>query len=136
MYYAQLTNGVVTSMTETYGPLPASPNLVPIGSYDMTLMGNTYDGAAFHAPVVIAPVDPCQWLIDIGPFYDRFGSAKMSVLTSPDPSLKAVLTDINIRKWIDLKLPSVAQGLAYVGAVVAAVTPALQSAILTTPLAA
>lgn len=82
------------------------------------------------------PVDPCAWLIDIGPFYDRFGSAKMAVLTSPDASLKAILADVNIRKWVDLKRPDVVQALAYVVSVVPAVTPALQTAILTTPVTA
>lgn len=77
-----------------------------------------------------------QWYIDIGPFFDRFGAAKMAVLTSTDPGVKALLADINIRKWIDLKHPSVAQGLAYIGSKITAVTPALQQAIMTTPVTA
>ena len=75
------------------------------------------------------------WYIDLGPFYDRFGAAKMAVLTSPDAGLKAILSDLNIRKWVDLQRPDVAQALAYVGSVLPAVTPALQTAILSTPVA-
>lgn len=83
-----------------------------------------------HEP---APVNPTEWLIDIGPFFDRFGAAKMAVLTSADVGVKAVLADTQVRKWIDLQRPDVAQSVAYIGTVVAAVTPALQTAILTTP---
>ena len=80
-----------------------------------------------------APANPTEWLIDIGPFFDRFGAAKMAVLTSPDAGVKAILADTQVRKWIDLQRPDVAQSVAYIGPVVAAVKPALQTAILTTP---
>lgn len=80
-----------------------------------------------------APVNPTAWLIDIGPFFDRFGAAKMAVLTSADAGVKAILADTQVRKWIDLQRADVAQSVAYIGTVVAAVTPALQTAILTTP---
>ena len=80
-----------------------------------------------------APVNPTEWLIDIGPFFDRFGPAKMAVLTSTDAGVKAILADTQVRKWIDLQRPDVAQSVAYIGTVVSAVTPALQTAILTTP---
>ena len=33
---------------------------------------------------VQVPAQPWEWLIDIGPFFDRFGAAKMAVLTSSD----------------------------------------------------
>lgn len=79
--------------------------------------------------------NPTAWLIDIGPFFDRFGAAKMAVLTSTDAAVRAILSDLQVRKWIDLQRPDVAQGLAYVGSVVPAVTAPLQSAILTTPVA-
>lgn len=78
-------------------------------------------------------VNPVEWLIDIGPFFDRFGAAKMAVLTSTDAGVKAILADTQVRKWIDLQRADVSQSVAYIGSVVAAVTPALQTAILTTP---
>lgn len=80
-----------------------------------------------------APVDPAEWLIDIGSFLDRFGAAKIAVLTSADAGVKAIIADTQVRKWIDLQRADVAQSVAYIGTVVAAVTPALQTAILTTP---
>jgi hypothetical protein len=79
--------------------------------------------------------DPTEWFIDLGPFYDRFGAAKMAVLTSTDAGVKAILMDTQIRKWIDLQRADVASSLAYIGGIVAALTPAIQSAILTTPVA-
>ena len=89
-------------------------------------------------PVETAPVAPTpewEWLIDIGPFFDRFGAAKMAVLTSADAGVQAILKDVQIRKWLDLKLPDLAQSVAYVGTKVPAVTAELQAAILNTPVA-
>ncbi len=80
--------------------------------------------------------NPTQWFIDVGPFYDRFGAAKMAVLTSTDAGVKAIMADVQIRKWIDLQRADVASSLAYIGSVVAALTPAIQAAILTTPVTA
>jgi len=57
----------------------------------------------------------------------------MAVLTSADVGVQAILKDTQIRKWLDLKLPEVAQSIAYVGSKVPAVTPALQQSILNTP---
>ena len=79
--------------------------------------------------------NPTEWLIDIGPFFDRFGAAKMAVLTSPDAGVKAILTDTQVRKWLDLKLPELVQSVTYVGAKVPAVTTELQDTILNTPVA-
>ena len=92
----------------------------------------------FTEVIEIAPVvvDPCEWLIDVGPFFDRFGAAKLAVLTSTDATVKAILQDIQVRKWIDLKRADVASSLAYVGTKVPAVDATLQAAILTTPVAA
>ena len=94
----------------------------------------------YFAPVTPEPpvpvVDPCEWLIDLGPFYDRFGAAKMAVLTSADAGVKAILSDVAVRKWIDLQRADVATSLVYIGSVVPALTGALQTAIRTTPVTA
>lgn len=74
-----------------------------------------------------------EWLIDIGTFFDRFGAAKLAVLSSPDATVKAILSDVYARKWIDLKRADVAQSLAYIGTKVPSVTPELISSVLTTP---
>ena len=76
---------------------------------------------------------PWEWLIDVGPFFDRFGPAKMAVLTSSDVGVQAILKDTQVRKWLDLKLPEIAQSISYIGTKIPAVTTELQSAILNTP---
>ena len=78
---------------------------------------------------------PWEWLIDIGAFFDRFGAAKIAVLTSADPGVQAILKDTQVRKWLDLKLPELVQSVTYVGTTVPAVTAELQAAILNTPVA-
>ncbi len=77
--------------------------------------------------------NPTEWFIDVGPFFDRFGAAKMAVLTSADAGVRAILADIQVRHWIDLQRADVIEGLTYVGSKVASVTQALQTSILTTP---
>ena len=101
---------------------------------DLDFVTQHYPGD-FTEVIEIAPVvvDPCEWLIDKGPFFDRFGAAKMTVLTSNDAVIKAILLDIGARHWIDLKRPDVATSLAYVGSVVPAVDATMQAAILNTP---
>ena len=79
------------------------------------------------------PAPACKWLIDIGPFFDRFGATKVAVLTSSDAGVQAILKDTQIRKWIDLKLPEIASALAYIGTKVPSVTQELQESILNTP---
>ena len=132
MYYAQITSGIVTAVTETSGSFDQS-DMVALGFMDTSLLGHSYAGGVFTPPAPVA--DPCEWLIDIGPFYDRFGPAKMVVLTSTDAGVKAILSDTGVRKWIDLKRTDVASSLAYIGSKVPAVDATLQTAILTTPVA-
>ena len=138
-YYAQLNQeNVVFSVAETSDTLPAAPHLVLLDGLRSDLLGHVYnpETGEFDAPVVVAPPEPeWAWCVDIGSFFDRFGAAKMAVLTSADPGVQAILKDTQIRKWLDLKLPEVAQSVAYVGTKVPAVTAELQDAILNTPVA-
>ncbi len=82
---------------------------------------------------VQVPAQPWEWLIDIGSFFDRFGAAKMAVLTSSDVGVQAIIKDTQVRKWLDLKLPEIASAVAYVGTKVPSVTQELQQSILNTP---
>lgn len=126
MRFAQISGGVVSFVIDVDAAPDAS--WIPCSN---ACSGWTYDGNAFFPPV-----DPCAWLIDLGPFYDRFGAAKMAVLTSTDTGVKAIIADLNIRKWVDLKRADVTTGLAYVGSKVPEVTVNLQTTILTTPVGA
>ena len=86
------------------------------------------------APIVIPT--PTEFLIDVGPFFDRFDSAKMSVLTSQNTTVKAIVQDLQVRKWVDLKRSDVSQGIdALIQLGVSGITPELKTSILTTPVA-
>lgn len=83
-----------------------------------------------------APVDPAAWLINAGPFFDRFGAAKLAVLAHTDPLVQALVKDLQVRVWIDLQRPDVAQGIdLLISKSVPGVSAALKTAILTTPVA-
>ena len=81
------------------------------------------------------PAPAWEWYIDIGPFFDRFGAAKMAVLTSSDAGVQAILKDTQVRQWIDLKHPDAASSIVYIGTKVPALTAELQATILNTPVA-
>ena len=84
-------------------------------------------------PPAPEPIDTA-WFIDIGPFFDRFGAAKMAILTSTNATVKAIVSDLQVRKWVDLKRPDVATGIdALIALGVAGVNAALKTAVLTTP---
>lgn len=57
------------------------------------------------APVVAEPApkaDPTRWRIYVGSFFDRFGTAKLAILSDPDPVVQAVIKDASVRNYIDL----------------------------------
>ena len=88
-----------------------------------------------HWRVVEMPEPPAppapvwEWYIDIGPFFDRFGAAKMPVLTSADVGVQAILKDTQVRKWLDLRLPEIEQSVQYIASKVPELTVQLQEQI-------
>lgn len=46
MYYAQITNGVVTAVSELAGEINA-PDMIPIGGLDPALLGKAYAAGVF-----------------------------------------------------------------------------------------
>jgi hypothetical protein len=92
MYYAQLTNGIVTSVTETAEKLPESPDLIMIDSYDVSLLGSTYDGLNFHPPMTVISLE-AQIESDFNSFLkekniDSIGEAS-ALLNSTNPIWKS-----------------------------------------------
>jgi hypothetical protein len=91
-----------------------------------------------HWRVVETPEPPApeapvwEWYIDIGPFFDRFGAAKMPVLTSADIGVQAILKDTQVRKWLDLRLPEIEQSVQYIASKVPELTVQLQDQIVNT----
>ena len=83
------------------------------------------------------PNHPTDWLIDIGPFFDRFKTAKMPLLLSTNTTVKALLSDIQVRKWVDLKRVDVAQAMdALIDLGVTNMTVELKNEILNTSVTA
>lgn len=48
------------------------------------------------------PLDPAQWRIWVGSFFDRFGTAKIAILSDTDPVVQAIVKDASVRRHIDL----------------------------------
>lgn len=107
--------------------------------------GWRYDGQNFLAPLPpVIPPKPYLHFIDKGPFNDRFGPKKLTVLMSADPVVKAFNSDKSDREYIDLERPDVRAAVAYmagvelpgVGVMAAPIlTLAEVTAILDTPVA-
>lgn len=85
-----------------------------------------------ETPEPPAPAPVWEWYIDIGPFFDRFGAAKMVVLTSSDAGVQAILKDTQVRKWLDLRLPEIEQSVQYIASKVPELTAELQDQIVNT----
>lgn len=145
--YLVIENNVVTNVIQADNQTIAS-SLVPSTAIiieqttllDNIGMGYTYTGTGeipFVIPqeVVVPPnqATPWLWFIDVGPFFDRFGAFKLPILTSTDPGVKALITDLQIRKWVDLQHTQVSSGLAYISTVIPALTSDIRLQILTTP---
>lgn len=69
-----------------------------------------YPGAWRVAAVQQAPVAEPRH-ISVGAFFDRFGALKWAILADTTPSVKAVVQDASVRKYIDLDRPDLPDGL-------------------------
>jgi hypothetical protein len=103
------------------------------GEYKVTREDGIVISKELNRPTPPVPSVDTSKLIDLGPFFDRFGVAMMPVLMSVDPTVVAIRANINSRKWVDLTLPIVSQSLTAISAIIPALTPAIQNSILTSP---
>ena len=138
--YGQFQPGSVNGVRTLYDVIESATDPDGVNG-EWVLCGNagsgwtSADGGLTFQPPVAPPVvaPEWEWYINLGPFYDRFKTAKMAVLTSTDPTVIAIRADVAVRAWVDLKRADVAQSLAYIASVVPALTPAIISEILNTP---
>lgn len=70
----------------------------PVNGFDLV----DYDHTEWTPDAVGEPVDPARWRIYVGSFFDRFGAAKLAILSDPDPVVQAVIKDASARNYIDL----------------------------------
>ena len=135
MYYAQINDdSIVISVTQTTGEID-NPSMIAIEGYDISVLGKRYNpdtGDFEDIEPEPTPVPVWDWYIDIGPFFDRFGAAKMAVLTSADVGVQAIIKDTQVRKWLDLRLPEIEQSIQYIASKVPALTTELQDQIVNT----
>lgn len=133
-YVGSVDTDTVLPRTSSVAP----PTDIPEGK-QANYVGNVWEVMDYTPnpalPIIVSdtPSDPARWFIDLGPFYDRFGGAKIPVLTSADAGVKAIVADLSIRHWVDLERSDVLDGLNYVASKVSALTPALVYSIMTTP---
>jgi hypothetical protein len=78
-------------------------------------------------------IQDCSNLIDIGPFFDRFGAAKLPVLMSSDAVVQAILRDVQVRKWIDLTRQDVTNSLTYISTKVPELTAEIVANVIHLP---
>lgn len=66
-------------------------------------------------PAESAALEATKWLLDVGPFFDRFDhftpGTKLAILSSTDAQVQAVVKDLQVRKWVDLQRSDVAAGI-------------------------
>jgi hypothetical protein len=134
--FAGWYTGATDQQIERSTPL-APANLIVtevVGEMRANWTGYEWINLPYAAPVdVVSSGDVCEWFIDIGPFFDRFGAQKIPVLACADVTVQAILRDVQVRKWVDLKRADVAQALDYISTKVPGVDASLKTAILTTP---
>lgn len=141
--YAQLSGGVVHLVIDSpFDPDGINGQWIACGNAGP---GWTYDGVAFAPPVPpTPPADPCEWLIDLGPFTDRLGPKAFLVDQSTDAGVVYIRNDLSRRKWVDLQDDRVAASLYYLAGhtvpvlgtlAVPILTDAEVAAALTTPVA-
>lgn len=106
-YYAQINElAVAVSVTETSTEINA-PHMIPIGSLDTSILGCTLVDGQWVPP----QPEPTPRHISVGAFFDRFGALKWAILADIAPSVKAVVQDASVRKYIDLDRADLPAGL-------------------------
>ena len=88
------------------------------------------------ATAAVPPIaqEDTSFYVDVGPFFDRFGASMLAVLSTTDPTLKAWITNVNIRKWVFTKHPSIGQAIdMMIAQGIVGVDAALKNAVQNTP---
>ena len=92
------THKTTGDVVEYDTPLPQPEHLTA----DWRLEEISFAVAAQDVEPEPTPVDPAQWRIDVGSFFDRFGDAKLAILSSDNTVVKAMIMDASVRKYISL----------------------------------
>lgn len=123
--------GVVVTSYTTISDEPVELKSYPMADYAYTLRPELPSSS----PVPQNEGLPDEWCIEVGPFFDRFGSAQLDVLSSADAKVQAFVKSSSVRKWINLRHSMVVQGLQLIAATVPGVTEDIIDYVLRTPVA-
>lgn len=95
-----MPNYIVTRKTDGEEVLRYSAAMAQeVNGFDMV----DYDHTAYDPEAPPTPTaDPSRWRIYVGSFFDRFGAAKLGILSDTDPVVQAVIKDASVRNYIDL----------------------------------
>ncbi len=69
---------------------------------DMALPFAEFDHTEYIEGVAPTTLNPAQWRIWVGSFFDRFGAYKIPILADVDPVVQAIVKDATVRRYIDL----------------------------------
>ena len=133
MIFAMIKNGLHDGFIETTAEhaweITAAGEHTCIAVETAPENGSTYDAATgVFTPPAQPEIPPPVRHISVGALFDRFGPLKWAVLASTDPTVKALIADCSVRRYIDLDNPDLPAGLDLVVAAGYAVDP---EAILT-----
>lgn len=93
---------VVTRKSDGVVVYPSYSADAPVEWHGMEFATHDHTLLPVAGDAVAAPVDPARWKIYVGAFFDRFGAAKIAILSDPDPMVQAVIKDATVRTHIDL----------------------------------
>ncbi len=125
--YIYVKNGVLAGVQRTTGQIQADGYIKveqDPGTEDLgrQFLGLNEDGE----PLLGAMPESAAGLgrrINVGAFYDRFGAAKLAILSDDSPQVRAVIHDASVRRFIDLDRSDLPAGLAILQAAGHAIDP-------------
>lgn len=109
----------------------AAATLTDIDGYPQS----EFDHVEYVEAVVETPIDPTQWRIYVGAFFDRFGDAKISILASDNAIVQALIKDASVRQYIGLveRKDELTQMLVLLQTLVPGITLAVTAILETVP---
>lgn len=94
-----------------------------------------FDHVEYIEDAPVQTLDPALWRIDVGSFLDRFGEAKLAILSSENAVVKAMIMDASVRKYISLieRKDELTQMLGLLQTLVAGISLDITAILETTP---
>ena len=114
-FYAQLNDEDVVSAVSQLAFQVDAPNMIRVESLDAVTCWQRYDrvnGVFLAAESNPQPAE-APTNISVGAFFDRFGAAKYSILSSANPMVQALVKDasVRIKDGVNLRSPALLGGL-------------------------